>query len=90
MSDETEDQAEEPQAPELTESEAREALAKAKAKTKAKAVAAEEKEFKAAVNRKTPPAQDPKLGEKTPVFIAWMKKNRPDEYAEKFANWKNK
>lgn len=36
------------------------------------------------------PAQDPRMGEKTPAYLAWLKKNKPEVYAVKFTNWKGK
>lgn len=37
-----------------------------------------------------PPAKDPGMGEKTPAYVAWLKKHFPEEYASKFTNWKGK
>ena len=36
------------------------------------------------------PECDPRMGQKDPNYVAWLKKYHPDTYAAKFTNWKGK
>jgi hypothetical protein len=36
------------------------------------------------------PAKDPAKGEKTPAYVAWLRKYHPERLNGKFANWNNK
>ena len=37
-----------------------------------------------------PPEKDPVQGDKTPAYVEWLKQYHPEQYQQKFENWKHK
>ena len=63
---------------------------KAATKKKVAAKKVAKKAAKKAVKIPPAPERDPRLGEKDPKYLEWLKKWHPATYKSKFRNWKGK